>query len=542
MNDQSGFRKAMTGQGVDGEVAVFNGSQTLVGSDDLRVDAKGRLLVKSRQVVTEAPQDGRLYGRRNAGWSEVQAVSVIGGGGGSGTGEGGGEQGPQGEPGPMGPPGPQGEPGIDGVDGVDGAPGPQGPQGEQGETGPRGPQGDSGAVIPPSTTLPLIDSVAAVGSSIYYAREDHVHPSDVDARAVRFDAAQALTAAQKTQARSNIFAAPYDALGWSGMQINGSMEVSQERSNIGYAAVSGVMSYVQDGWMFYFASAPLTMSAWPQDISGTQPNGFQKALTITVGTGKPALAAADQIFFDHKIEGYRTARLGWGTASAQPITIGFYVRTTVAGTMALTIINGAANRWYIANITINAANTWEYKTLTVPGDIAGTWDKTNTTGMYIRFCFGVGTTHQKPAGMWASDGASGTPQTTNFVATANNAISITGVVVLPGIEAPSAERSPLIMRPYDQELVTCLRYWEKISGVDIDGTHSAGWPLNATWSFLVQKRATPTIGAYSWVSSGNASAPNTGTVTPSGFSMNIVVGTTGAASMRGISTTADARL
>ena len=37
---------------------------------------------------------------------------------------------------------------------------------------------------------------------------------------------------------------------------------------------------------------------------------------------------------------------------------------------------------------------------------------------------------------------------------------ITGVVVLPGIEAPSAARSPLIMRPYDQELLTCQRYWQ----------------------------------------------------------------------------------
>ena len=37
--------------------------------------------------------------------------------------------------------------------------------------------------------------------------------------------------------------------------------------------------------------------------------------------------------------------------------------------------------------------------------------------------------------------------------------SITGVTVLPGTQAPTAAQSPNIMRPYDQELVTCQRYW-----------------------------------------------------------------------------------
>src|SRR6187455_951610 len=225
------LRKAVAGQGLEGEVAVWDDRQTLAGSDELRIDDKGRLQVKNRPVVTEAPQDGRVYGRRNAGWTEV-GVGGVGGGGGSG-----------GEPipGPPGPPGEKGEPGADstvpgppGPPGEDSTvPGPPGPPGNDstvpGPPGPQGPQGDPGPGAVPATALPLIDDVAAVGASMKFAREDHVHPSDVAARAVRFDAVQALTIAQKTQARSNIYAAPLDALAYSGMQINGSMEVSQER-------------------------------------------------------------------------------------------------------------------------------------------------------------------------------------------------------------------------------------------------------------------------------------------------------------------------
>src|SRR6188768_1506596 len=53
--------------------------------------------------------------------------------------------------------------------------------------------------------------------------------------AVRYDTAQNLTEAQDAQARSNVYAAPFDALSYNGMQINGSMEVSQE---VGTATVS----------------------------------------------------------------------------------------------------------------------------------------------------------------------------------------------------------------------------------------------------------------------------------------------------------------
>src|SRR5262245_22851732 len=45
---------------------------------------------------------------------------------------------------------------------------------------------------------------------------------------VHYDLVQALTSAQQAQARSNIYAAPFDALAYNGMQINGGMEVSQE--------------------------------------------------------------------------------------------------------------------------------------------------------------------------------------------------------------------------------------------------------------------------------------------------------------------------
>lgn len=411
----------------------------------------------------------------------------------------------KGPPGPAGgPPGPQGPPGADGTDGVDGAPGAPGAQGPPGADGAQGPKGDPQT---PASAIPLVEAgPGVVGVSLKYAREDHVHPAapagstvymsdtpptgvpdkslwietdtglmfslyndgtstqwvmvpgGMPTGMVRYDSAQTLSTPQRTQARSNIYAAPFDALAYSGLQVNGSCEVSQERGNTPVALTSGALSYVQDGWQGLFTGATLRVSCSP--LASSVLDGFQNQLQMNATTGQTSLAASELAMCTNYIEGYRCARLAWGGTNAQPISIGFWVNATVAGTMAVSIRNNTPNRSYVANVTINSPTTWEYKTLTIPGDIAGTWQKTTNPGLLVGFCFGAGITYQTAANAWTAGNFVGTAQTTNFFATTNNFIAITGLVVLPGIELPSAARAPFIMRPYGEELLTCKRYWQ----------------------------------------------------------------------------------
>jgi hypothetical protein len=65
--------------------------------------------------------------------------------------------------------------------------------------------------------------------------------------AVRYDVAQTLTPPQQVQARSNIYAAPLDALSYSGIQFNGSMEVSQA-NGINGVSVPNASAHILDGW------------------------------------------------------------------------------------------------------------------------------------------------------------------------------------------------------------------------------------------------------------------------------------------------------
>ena len=112
--------------------------------------------------------------------------------------------------------------------------------------------------------------------------------------------------------------------------------------------------------------------------------------------------------------------------------------------------------------------------------------------MYIFFTLaktGVGTT--STLNQWQTANVYAATTQVNGVAITGDIFRITGVVVLPGIEAPSAARSSLIMRPYDQELVTCKRYYEKLTG-SVGTGHATSAGAAYIVQQYIQKRAAPT--------------------------------------------------
>ena len=414
-----------------------------------------------------------------------------------------GQTGPQGLQGPSGAPGAQGPPGLQGIAGTPGSQGAQGPQGPVGDTGPQGPAGADGAGAP-ATAPPLMDGTAAVGTSLLFARQDHAHPSDTSRaplaspvftgtptaptpaaadnstklattafsaiNSLRTDIAQTLTAAQQVQGRSNIYAAPFDALAYNGMQVNGSMEVSQQ-----YTPASGVVGsintvyYVIDGWLIA-NNGPQNLSMWQSPIASLP--GYPWAAQFAVVTANASPVAGNFCELIHLIEGNRVARLNWGTPQAQPLSIGFWVYAVRPGMYSGAVVNGTATRSYVFTFTIAATLTWQFVTVTVPGDTTGTWAKDNTAGLSLRLALMTGSTYQTAPGVWTAGNFIGAPGTINGVAATTDQFFVTGFIVLPGLELPSASRAPFIMRPFNEELRLCQRYYckgypqGKIPGVD----------------------------------------------------------------------------
>ena len=199
--------------------------------------------------------------------------------------------------------------------------------------------------------------------------------------------------------------------------------------------------------------------------------------------------------------------MAWGNASASPVTLSFWVRSSLTGTFGGSLNNGGFNRAYPFTYTISAANTWEYKTITVAGDTTGTWATGNTTGIHLYFNLGAGSSFSGTAGAWASSGVVSATGATSVVGTSGATFYITGVQLEKGSTATSFD-----YRPYGTELVLCQRYYEQ-SAQSNDyiwlGYCSSGSGYYLSIPFKVNKRAVPTV----TVSSPGAGAFNAATLT-----------------------------
>jgi len=285
------------------------------------------------------------------------------------------------------------------------------------------------------------------------------------------------------------YAAPFDAaMAHSGMQINGSMDVSQE---FGVAGTSLTGKYPVDGWRYDFSGTGVCSAA--QYNGG--PSGIYRLLGVIVTTTQPTMSAANYYVLSQTIEGYRISRLAWGTAAARPITIGFWTAHTLTGVYTATIRNSVSDRGYAFSYTQLASGVWEYRTVTIPGCTDGAWNTNNLGGVTLCFAMACGSTSTAPSlNSWLNGNYLAGPGQTNGMA-GSNIFRLTGVIVLPGSQAPTATQSPLIMRPYDQELATCQRYYQWLpfdmyfiaANASQQGGHAVTFP--------VTMRANPTIGA-----------------------------------------------
>jgi hypothetical protein len=378
--------------------------------------------------------------------------------------------------GDVGPPGPQSV-----VPGPQGPAGPQGPQGVPGPTGPTGP-------VPEA---PI--------NGVSYARNNALWtplPSSV------LYTAQSLSDPEKQIARSNIAAAPVDAMATSGMQINGGMEVSQ-RYGIGYGGGGwmGYSGYAIDGWSVHFSvaspgAADLTIShAVPWGPGLANVGGFSRILQIQVLGAGLSLGANDNLSLWHVIEGYRFKRVGMGYAWAQPVTVSFWLLVSQGGTMCVCLGTGAGSgRCYIKEVAVTA-NNWQYHSVTFPPETVNpeNWPKENSAGAYLAFSFGAGSSEDDGvANAWHAWSDEATPSQTNFFNTVNNVLMLTGVTVIPGNAGPPYERSPSVQRPYGEEFLTCQRYYQLIGGSRLTGQTYDASNMLIQAGLPVVMRATPT--------------------------------------------------
>ena len=271
--------------------------------------------------------------------------------------------------------------------------------------------------------------------------------------------------------------------------INGACVIDQRNAGASVTITNtSAITYVLDRW-FGYGSAASKFSIQQDAGAVTPPAGFTDYLGVT-SLAATSVGSSDFYFIGQYLEGFNTADLGFGTASAKTVTLSFWVRSSLTGTFGGSLENSANNRSYPFNYTISAANTWEQKSITIAGDTTGTWLTTNAIGIRLWFSLGIGSTYSGTAGAWSGADYRSATGATSVVGTNGATFYITGVQLEVGSTATSFD-----YRPYGTELALCQRYYlTNSSTIFMYGYGNApATGTSAVVYYPVSMRATPTV-------------------------------------------------
>ena len=267
-------------------------------------------------------------------------------------------------------------------------------------------------------------------------------------------------------------------LGRRNLIINGDMRIAQR----GTGAFTANSSYPVDRWNMISNATDFTTT---QDSAVPTGKGFTNSIKIQpTATKSPSASTYSRI--GYSIEGYDGVSLCWGTSGAKTATISFWVKSSVTGTYSICVKNGAANKSVVQDYTISVADTWEYKTITIPPETSGTWDSVNGRFAYIDIWLAGQGSQTSTTGSWISSNANMSNNQVNFFSSTSNTFNITGFQFEVGSVA-----TPFEHRSYAEELAACQRYYQ----LHVSNTAFTNTPTVARigLSGVVQMRAQPSL-------------------------------------------------
>ena len=283
--------------------------------------------------------------------------------------------------------------------------------------------------------------------------------------------------------------------------INGGMKISSRGTS--FTGFGASVNYSLDRFAhFHSSDGAFTVS---QETS-VVPTDFTHALKVQTTTADASIAAGQRLIVFTRCEGNTVSHLNWGTSAAKTVTLSFYVRSSITGTHGGAFGNGSDDRNYPFTYTINSADTWERKTITVAGDTSGTWATGTGRSLQVVWGLGVGSTYSGTAGAWASgDINSATGATTGVLGTLNATWYLTGVQLEVG-----DKDTPFEHRNFGEELALCQRYFQVHDKIQmaayVDGAFRRA---ESYFSFPVEMRATPSVNTLSAGNSTNIRSPAT---------------------------------
>ena len=291
--------------------------------------------------------------------------------------------------------------------------------------------------------------------------------------------------------------------------INGGFQVFQ-RSTAVVTASTGFQGYYStaDRWKIYSNTGG---GNYTTERSTDTPSGTGFSLKAVVTTAKTSLSSSHYANFDHFIEAQNCQHLAYGTAAAKTLTVSFFVKSSKTGIYTIALYKPDTTAYmYTKEYTINSANTWEKKTITITPTAGGTSFITSSGGAIANDNgLGLGLSFNQAFGSSFSGGTSdvwglgsdwnySTTNAVNWMDTVGNTFYLAEVQLELGSKATPFEHEPVGVT-----LSKCQRYYYKWSSSGLSDNIYVASPYvssppnssaSAAYTFPVTMRANPTMG------------------------------------------------
>jgi len=269
-----------------------------------------------------------------------------------------------------------------------------------------------------------------------------------------------LVAAETVQEAREIVSA-----GRKNLIFNGDMRIAQRTTSSSTIIGNGYRAL--DRWKTEFAGYTTATGTISQ--SSESPPGFNNSFRVNI-TGSEGLASADLATIRYRIEAQDCQQFAYGTSQAKTLTLSFWIRSSVTGTYALSLYQADDARNIGLTYTVDNANTWEHKVITIPPDTTGVIDDNNGEGLQIAWNLSVGSNYKGTDNTtWGAyaNGKWATGHTADLVGSTSN-FYLTGIQLEVGKNATDFEH-----RSYAEELGLCSRYFQRTERARGSGNRDA---------------------------------------------------------------------
>ena len=282
----------------------------------------------------------------------------------------------------------------------------------------------------------------------------------------------------------------YPNIGRRNLIINGAMQVAQRGTSA--TGITGIGYQACDRWR----ETLISLGTWTLTQDTSCPDGFASSLKFTNTTADASPASSDIAWIDYWVEAQDLQQLAYGTSSAKAMTLSFWVKSNKTGNASFEIQQtDNSDKHITAQYTINAADTWEQKTILIPGDSAGVIDNNNDRGMHLIWWLNGGSDYTGGSfqGSWASlVNANRNVSNLGVGGATSDYFAITGVQLEVGSVA-----TPFEHRSYGEELALCQRYYLKTQldaytnhGISVCGSTT---DARAAYLFNTRMRSSPSF-------------------------------------------------